>query len=134
MKTLHLRIHARVQGVWYRESMRREAERLNVAGWVRNASDGSVEAVVQGSAAAVDALIQWARSGPPLARFERIELDEAHGQFSGFENGAISSAPGLPSCLDRQKNARLMSRLNIHQRRRIGGDNTEVLLQRPQRY
>lgn len=85
MKTQRLRIHGRVQGVWYRESMRREAERLNVAGWVRNAPDGSVEAVVQGSAAAVDALIQWARSGPPLARVERIELDEAHGQFSGFE-------------------------------------------------
>ena len=85
MKTQRLRIHGRVQGVWYRESMRREAERLNVAGWVRNAPDGSVEAVVQGSAAAVDALIQWARSGPPLARVERIELDEAHGRFSGFE-------------------------------------------------
>ena len=85
MKTQRLRIHGRVQGVWYRESMRREAERLNVAGWVRNAPDGSVEAVVQGSAAAVDALIQWARSGLPLARVERIELDEAHGQFSGFE-------------------------------------------------
>ena len=85
MKTLHLRIHGRVQGVGYRESMRREAERLNVAGWVRNAPDGSVEAVVQGNAAAVDALIQWARSGPPLARVEHIELDEAHGRFSGFE-------------------------------------------------
>lgn len=85
MKTQCLRIHGRVQGVWYRESMRREAGRLNVAGWVRNAPDGSVEAVVQGSAAAVDALIQWARSGPPLARVERIELDEAHGRFSGFE-------------------------------------------------
>ncbi len=85
MKTLHLRIHGRVQGVRYRESMRREAERLNVAGWVRNAPDGSVEAVIQGSAAAVDALIQWARSGPPSAWVERIELDETHGQFSGFE-------------------------------------------------
>ncbi|OJW47928.1 MAG: acylphosphatase [Thiobacillus sp. 65-1059] len=85
MKTQRLRIHGRVQGVWFRESMRREAERLHVAGWVRNAPDGSVEAVVQGSAAAVDALIQWARSGPPLARVERIELDEAHGRFSGFE-------------------------------------------------
>ena len=85
MKTQRLRIHGRVQGVWYRESMRREAERLNVAGWVRNAPDGSVEAVVQGSTAAVDALIQWARSGPPLARVERIELSETCGRFSGFE-------------------------------------------------
>ena len=85
MKTQYLRIHGRVQGVWYRESMRREAERLGVAGWVRNTPDGSVEAVVQGSAEAVDALIEWSRSGPPQARVDRIELSEAHGQFSGFE-------------------------------------------------
>ena len=85
MKTQHLRIHGRVQGVWYRESMRREAERLGVAGWVRNAPDGSVEAVIQGPTEAVDALITWARSGPPQARVDRIELSEAHGQFSGFE-------------------------------------------------
>ena len=85
MKTQHLLIFGRVQGVWFRESMRREAERLGVAGWVRNAPDGSVEAVIQGSGAAVDALIAWARSGPPQARVDRIELSEAHGQFKGFE-------------------------------------------------
>lgn len=85
MKTQHLRIHGRVQGVWYRESMRQEAERLGVAGWVRNTPDGSVEAVIQGPAEAVDALIAWARSGPPQARVDRIELNEAHGRFSGFE-------------------------------------------------
>lgn len=85
MKTQHLRIRGRVQGVWYRESMRQEAERLGVAGWVRNTPDGSVEAVIQGPAEAVDALIAWARSGPPQARVDRIELNEAHGRFSGFE-------------------------------------------------
>jgi acylphosphatase len=85
MKTQHLRIHGRVQGVWYRESMRQEAERLGVAGWVRNRPDGSVEAVVQGPDEAVDALIAWARIGPPQARVARIELSETDGQFSGFE-------------------------------------------------
>jgi acylphosphatase len=65
MKTLRLQILGRVQGVWYRESMRREAVRLGVAGWVRNAPDGSVEAVVQGPDEAVDALIAWAHDGPP---------------------------------------------------------------------
>jgi len=85
MKTQHLRIHGRVQGVWFRESMRHEAERLGVTGWVRNRPDGSVEAVVQGSVEAVDALIAWARIGPPQARVERLELSEADGQFSVFE-------------------------------------------------
>ncbi|OGU53883.1 MAG: acylphosphatase [Hydrogenophilales bacterium RIFOXYA1_FULL_63_33] len=84
MKTHHLRIHGRVQGVWFRESMRLEAERLNVAGWVRNQADSSVEAVVQGSVEAVAALIEWARSGPPQARVDRVEVNEAQGQFSGF--------------------------------------------------
>ena len=84
MKTQHLTIHGRVQGVWFRESMRIEAERLGVTGWVRNAPDGSVEAVVQGPVAAVDALIAWAHAGPSQARVERIEIVEAHGEFGEF--------------------------------------------------
>ena len=85
MKTQHLHIHGLVQGVWFRESMRCEAERLGVTGWVRNAPDGSVEAVVQGPDTAVDALIAWAQAGPPQARVERIVLTDAQGQFSTFE-------------------------------------------------
>jgi len=84
MKTHRLRIHGRVQGVWFRESMRMEAERLNVAGWVRNAPDGTVEAVIQGPASAVEAMIEWARSGPPLARVDRIEIGEADGVYREF--------------------------------------------------
>jgi acylphosphatase len=84
MKTHHLRIHGRVQGVWFRESMRAEAERLNVTGWVRNTPDGAVEAVIQGPAAAVEALLEWAHVGPPLARVDRIEVGDARGQYSGF--------------------------------------------------
>ncbi len=85
MKTHRLRIHGRVQGVWFRESMRLEAERLNVAGWVRNTPDGKVEAVVQGPAEAVAALIEWAHRGPPLARVDRVEIGEADGDYRGFE-------------------------------------------------
>jgi len=84
MKTHRLRIHGRVQGVWFRESMRMEAERLNVAGWVRNAPDGTVEAVIQGPAEAVEAMIEWARSGPPLARVDRVEIGEADGVYREF--------------------------------------------------
>ena len=85
MKTQHLLIQGRVQGVWFRESMRREAKRLGVTGWVRNTPDGAVEAVVQGPDEAVDALIAWAHDGPPMARVERITRTDTQGQFSGFE-------------------------------------------------
>lgn len=85
MKTHRLRIHGRVQGVWFRESMRQEAERLGVSGWVRNTPDGKVEAVVQGPADKVAALIAWAHKGPPLARVERVEIGTADGIYRGFE-------------------------------------------------
>mgnify|MGYP005851332483 CR=1 FL=1 len=85
MKTHRLRIHGRVQGVWFRESMQLEAERLKIAGWVRNTPDGKVEAVVQGPAEAVAALIKWAHRGPPLARVDRVEIGEADGAYRGFE-------------------------------------------------
>lgn len=57
----------RVQGVWYRESCRREAERLGLAGEVRNTAAGTVEIEVQGPRPAVEALLRWARTGPPAA-------------------------------------------------------------------
>lgn len=72
MVTLHLNIQGRVQGVWFRESMRQEAERLGVCGWVRNLPDGSVEATVQGPADAVNTLIAWTHTGPPLAQVHKI--------------------------------------------------------------
>jgi acylphosphatase len=65
---LHLHVIGRVQGVWYRGAMHAEARRRGVRGWVRNLTDGSVEAVVEGDAAAVRALADWCRTGPPGAR------------------------------------------------------------------
>jgi acylphosphatase len=84
-KTLHLVIQGRVQGVWFRDSMRREAERLAVCGWVRNRSDGAVEAMVQGEAGAVDALLTWAQRGPPLAKVDRVDVALGEGDYAGFE-------------------------------------------------
>jgi len=84
-KTLHLVIHGRVQGVYFRDSMRREAQRLGVAGWVRNRSDGSVEAAVQGEPADVDAIVRWARHGPEFAQVERIAIEPHDGSYSNFE-------------------------------------------------
>ncbi len=83
--TRRLAIHGVVQGVWFRESMRLEAERLGVCGWVANRLDGSVEAVVQGPAEAVDAITRWARRGPERARVERVQVSEASGSFARFE-------------------------------------------------
>lgn len=82
---LHLAIHGRVQGVFYRDSMRREAQRLGVAGWVRNRSDGTVEAVVQGDANEVDAIVRWARRGPEHARVERVETNSGEGSYTDFQ-------------------------------------------------
>ncbi len=84
-QTLHLVIHGRVQGVFFRDSMRREAQGLGVAGWVRNRSDGTVEALVQGRSDAVDSIVRWAHHGPERARVERVEVEPAEGTHSKFE-------------------------------------------------
>ena len=83
--TLRLVIHGRVQGVFYRDSMRREAQKLGLAGWVRNRSDGAVEAVVQGESAAVDAMVRWAQRGPEWAQVERVETGPDEGSYTRFE-------------------------------------------------
>jgi acylphosphatase len=84
-KTLRLVIHGLVQGVFFRDSMRRKAQNLTVAGWVRNNSDGTVEAAVQGEPAAVDAIVRWARQGPQRAQVERVEIGQDEGSYTGFE-------------------------------------------------
>ncbi len=83
--TRRLRVRGRVQGVGYRESMRREAVRLGLTGWVRNRLDGSVEAMVQGSAEQVAAIVEWAHRGPPAAMVLRLEEENGEGRFAGFE-------------------------------------------------
>lgn len=83
--TRHLAINGHVQGVWFRESMRREAERLGVTGWVRNARDGSVEAVVQGEESALAAIVAWSRKGPSAARVDDVAVTPATGTYTSFE-------------------------------------------------
>jgi acylphosphatase len=85
--TRHLRIAGRVQGVGYRDALRREAIARGVAGWVRNRRDGTVEAVLQGEALAVEEVIAWARRGPPAARVDRLEAADAGGALAGPYSG-----------------------------------------------
>jgi acylphosphatase len=89
--TRQLRIHGRVQGVYYRASMVAEATRLGLHGWVRNRADGSVEALAQGGAPAVQALVDWARRGPPQALVERVDVADAEPQtLPPFEQRATA--------------------------------------------
>ena len=78
-------VHGRVQGVGFREFMRREAMRRRIAGWVRNRRDGTVEAVIHGPEEAVLAVIAWASHVPASAQVTSIDVENADGTFTGFE-------------------------------------------------
>jgi acylphosphatase len=81
-------VRGRVQGVWYRDSCRREAERLGVAGWARNCDDGSVEVVAEGEPDAVAELERWCRIGPPRALVTDVvvRVEPVEG-MTGFRTG-----------------------------------------------
>lgn len=72
MVARQIRVSGQVQGVGYRVSLQDEANRRGVTGWVRNRRDGTVEALLQGPPAAVDAVIAWARRGPPGAHVDGL--------------------------------------------------------------
>lgn len=81
----HVVVRGRVQGVFFRDSVRRLAAELAVAGWVRNTWDGTVEAVFEGEADAVERLVAFCRQGPSGARVEQVEVaDAAPEGASGF--------------------------------------------------
>jgi acylphosphatase len=84
---LHLTVLGRVQGVGFRESLVRVAQELGLHGWVRNRSDGSVEAVVRGAVAQRERLVQWARRGPPAAQVEQVRARPASAEESALVGG-----------------------------------------------
>ena len=70
----HLIISGRVQGVCYRAETQRAAMRFGVHGWVKNKSDGTVEAEVEGTQADVISLIEWCKKGPAIAKVDRVQV------------------------------------------------------------
>lgn len=86
MSGARVRIHGRVQGVFFRNWAMDRARGLGVRGWVRNRRDGTVELVAYGEDEAVETLVAACRTGPPAARVERIEvqIEEGEGPPAGF--------------------------------------------------
>jgi acylphosphatase len=81
-----VRATGRVQGVFFRDSTRQEAQRRGVAGWVRNCGDGSVEAVFEGPPGAVASLVDFTRAGPGDAQIEALDVDAEEPEgLSGFD-------------------------------------------------
>ncbi len=74
MRAVRVRIHGRVQGVFFRVTTRERATALGVRGWVRNRPDGTVEALLAGPDDAVERALEFVRTGPPAARVERVDV------------------------------------------------------------
>jgi acylphosphatase len=83
----HLIIEGRVQGVWFRDSTRREALGLGVFGWVRNRPDGAVEVLVEGPEGQVKRLVAWCHHGPPASVVRQVHQtrEKWQGQFTSFD-------------------------------------------------
>lgn len=85
MRTVRIAVRGRVQGVGFRDWIIRKARSLELAGWVRNRNDGSVEMFVAGEADAVERLVQAAHQGPPFARVTELTVEDALGEAApGF--------------------------------------------------
>lgn len=86
MMVRRLVVHGGVQGVWYRGWTADHAAALGINGWVRNRRDGTVEMLLAGPDDAVRRMIELCRRGPPAARVQRVDVEEADGEApAGFE-------------------------------------------------
>jgi acylphosphatase len=82
----HVMVHGRVQGVFFRDSVRERARAHGVSGWACNRADGAVEVVLEGPPEAVDRVVRFCETGPSQAHVGRIVIDEEEPEgLSGFE-------------------------------------------------
>ena len=84
---VHLFVSGRVQGVFFRQSLKVIAKKNTVLGWVRNLTDERVEAILEGDSKSVNSVIDWAKTGPANSRVDNIEIsnEEFKNEFSTFE-------------------------------------------------
>jgi acylphosphatase len=86
METFHLLISGKVQGVFFRETSRRLAEKLNVKGWIKNTSDGNVEALVTGDENALNDFVNFCKEGPERAAVDEVKVSKQQRiDFDKFE-------------------------------------------------
>ena len=87
MERAHVRISGQVQGVFFRDSTRQKAEKLGLAGWVKNLPDGQVEALFEGPSERVREMVTWCEEGPQRASVTNVDKDfkGASGDLQGFE-------------------------------------------------
>lgn len=78
MTMLRATVHGKVQGVGFRAATVQQARLNGLTGWVRNAADGTVEVLAQGSADAIDNFLSWLHKGPPRARVERVDIVDGY--------------------------------------------------------
>jgi len=82
-------ISGRVQGVFFRANTKQKAEQLGLAGWVRNRSDGKVEALFEGEEKIVNEMIRWCHQGPPSARVEDVEIKKQNIRSYEFKDFSV---------------------------------------------
>ena len=83
----HIFVFGRVQGIGYRDGVRRKARKLGIFGWVKNLEDGRVEAVFEGEEDKIREIVEWARKGPFLAKVKNIDIvsEDFSGEFNDFK-------------------------------------------------
>lgn len=86
-KRIRIFVTGKVQGVFFRQTLKVTSKKNNIFGWVRNLKDSRVEAVLEGDEEGISRVIKWARSGPANARVEDVEIrnEQFTGEFSKFD-------------------------------------------------